>query len=156
MPRPKTRCQGASSKRHTLFHWVTLWQLLWQSWRFFFVFFFCFKFFFEIAAEASTFAKTWDYASSTLLIRSLYTHRCVIAPLSSLKPLPEGVSSTLPLRQRISNIYTYDDAFAVVLWLKCRSCAGAALVLRFENASVKIGGKSGFDSSWPQGFEQDE
>ena len=49
----------------------------------------------------------------------------------------------------------YEDAIAIVLQPKWRSCTDAALVFCFETASMYISGQLGFSITWSPAFEQD-
>ena len=105
----------------------------------------------------------FQYASSTLLIRSCYAGHDAAAVLlrfccawgPTRRPPRRFYYATTAKDFELRLIYDYDDAIAIVLRPKCRSCADTALMLRFGTASIYIGGKSRFSSSWPPAFEQD-
>ena len=104
---------------------------------------------FEIATEALTFAKSWDLGASSTSNMTLL----LSLQLTCVSAMPEGqtqrplkafflicsvvfLSATTTKDFRLRLICAYDNTIAIVLRPMCRNFTGAALVLRFQTASV--------------------
>ena len=88
----------------------------------------------------------FQYASSTLLIRSCYAGHDAAAVLlrfccawgpTQRPPRRSYYAATTAKDFKLRLIYEIDDAIAIVHWPKCRSCADTALMLCYVTISAE-------------------